>query len=228
MENFNHQQISQHQKSSKKAIVIILIFLLACGNISLGTLLFLNYKKMSNELDSKQESIDKLQEQYDELLLFNMQLESDYESLESENGELNAQIDELTSPVEETGERETPEELDNFINSNTEDVSAFRNDISYDEIARYPDKYDEYFVTYSGEVVQVIEGNDTVDLRIAIDGDYDKIVYGVYDKRILESRILEYDNIQFYGQSCGIISYESTFGATISIPSIAIYKIELK
>ena len=189
-------------------------------------------QKLNDKIDEKQSSCDSIQKQYDNLLSKNLKLDTDYEKLKEENEELQAQIEELTNPKtdleesEETGE--LSDELNTFINSNMEDVSMFRSDISYDEIARHPNDYDGELLTFSGEVAQVIEGDGMTELRIAVDGDYDDIIYGIYDNRILDSRLLEDDKIQFYGESCGIISYQSTLGETISIPSISIYKIVIK
>ena len=230
--NMNYQQFQQPIKEKRNPIVIVLIIVLLLGNIALGTILFLNTKKLNDKIDEKQSSCDSIQKQYDNLLSENLQLDTDYEKLKEENEELQAQIEELTNPKtdleesEETGE--LSDELNTFINSNMEDVSMFRSDISYDEIARHPNDYDGELLTFSGEVAQVIEGDGTTELRIAVDGDYDSIIYGIYDNRILDSRLLEDDKIQFYGESCGIISYQSTLGATISIPSISIYKIVIK
>lgn len=230
--NMNYQQFQQPIKKKRNPIAIVLIIVLACGNIALGTILFLNTKKLNDKIDEKQSSCDSIQKQYDNLLSENLQLDTDYEKLKEENEELQAQIEELTNPKtdleesEETGE--LSDELNTFINSNMEDVSMFRSDVSYDEIARHPNDYDGELLTFSGEVAQVIEGDGTTELRIAVDGDYDDIIYGIYDNRILDSRLLEDDKIQFYGESCGIISYQSTLGATISIPSISIYKIVIK
>ena len=189
-------------------------------------------QKLNDKIDEKQSSYDSIQKQYDNLLSENLQLDTDYEKLKEENEELQAQIEELTNPKtdleesEETGE--LSDELNTFINSNMEDVSMFRSDVSYDEIARHPNDYGGELLTFSGEVAQVIDGDGTTELRIAVDGDYDDIIYGIYDNRILDSRLLEDDKIQFYGESCGIISYQSTLGATISIPSMSIYKILIK
>ena len=228
----NYQQFQQPIKEKRNPIAIVLIIVLACGNIALGTILFLNTKKLNDKIDEKQSSCDSIQKQYDNLLSKNLQLDTDYEKLKEENEELQAQIEELTNPKtdleesEETGE--LSDELNTFVNSNMEDVSMFRSDVSYDEIARHPNDYDGELLTFSGEVAQVIEGDGMTELRIAVDGDYDDIIYGIYDNRILDSRLLEDDKIQFYGESCGIISYQSTLGATISIPSISIYKIVIK
>ena len=230
--NMNYQQFQQPIKKKRNPIAIVLIIVLACGNIALGIILFLSNQKLNDKIDEKQSSCDSIQKQYDNLLSKNLQLDTDYEKLKEENEELQAQIEELTNPKtdleesEETGE--LSDELNTFINSNMEDVSMFRSDVSYDEIARHPNDYDGELLTFSGEVAQVIEGDGTTELRIAVDGDYDDIIYGIYDNRILDSRLLEDDKIQFYGESCGIISYQSTLGATISIPSISIYKIVIK
>lgn len=230
--NMNYQQFQQPIKKKRNPIAIVLIIVLACGNIALGIILFLSNQKLNDKIDEKQSSCDSIQKQYDNLLSKNLQLDTDYEKLKEENEELQAQIEELTNPKtdleesEETGE--LSDELNTFINSNMEDVSMFRSDISYDEIARHPNDYDGELLTFSGEVAQVIESDGMTELRIAVDGDYDDIIYGIYDNRILDSRLLEDDKIQFYGESCGIISYQSTLGATISIPSISIYKIVIK
>lgn len=230
--NMNYQQFQQPNRKKRNPIAIILIIVFACGNIALGTILFLSAKKFNNEIDKKQESCDSIQKQYDDLLSQNLQLDTDYEKLKEENEDLQSQIEELTNPktdLEESEENgELSDELNTFVNSNMEDVSMFRSDVSYDEIARHPDDYNGELLAYSGEVVQVIEGDGTTELRIAVDGDYDDIIYGIYDNRILDSRLLEDDKVQFYGESCGIISYQSTLGATISIPSMSIYKIEIK
>ena len=230
--NMNYQQFQQPIKKKRNPIAIVLIIVLACGNIALGIILFLGNQKLNDKIGEKQSSCDSIQKQYDNLLSENLQLDTDYEKLKEENEELQAQIEELTNPKtdleesEETGE--LSDELNTFVNSNMEDVSMFRSDVSYDEIARHPNDYDGELLTFSGEVAQVIEGDGTTELRIAVDGDYDDIIYGIYDNRILDSRLLEDDKIQFYGESCGIISYQSTLGATISIPSMSIYKILIK
>ena len=230
--NMNYQQFQQPIKKKRNPIVIVLIIVLLLGNIALGTILFLNTQKLNDKIDEKQSSCDSIQKQYDNLLSENLQLDTDYEKLKAENEELQAPIEELTNPKtdleesEETGE--LSDELNTFVNSNMEDVSMFRSDVSYDEIARHPNDYDGELLTFSGEVAQVIEGDGMTELRIAVDGDYDDIIYGIYDNRILDSRLLEDDKIQFYGESCGIISYQSTLGETISIPSMSIYKILIK
>ena len=173
--NMNYQQFQQPIKKKRNPIAIVLIIVLVLGNIALGTILFLSNQKLNDKIDEKQSSCDSIQKQYDNLLSENLQLDTDYEKLKEENEELQAQIEELTNPKtdleesEETGE--LSDELNTFVNSNMEDVSMFRSDISYDEIARHPNDYDGELLTFSGEVAQVIEGDGTTELRIAVDGD---------------------------------------------------------
>lgn len=57
-------------------------------------------------------------------------------------------------------------------------------------------------------------------LRVAIDGDSNKVVLVSYEPSIMASRILEGDNITFYGTYFGIVTYESTMGAQISVPYV--------
>ena len=82
-------------------------------------------------------------------------------------------------------------------------------------------------VKFSGKVVQVIEGSgDDVQIRLAVNDDYDTILFGQYSSDIVSSRVLEDDYITIYGMSVGTISYESTMGGTITIPGVYIDKIE--
>lgn len=98
--------------------------------------------------------------------------------------------------------------------------------ISYEELARNPDEYQAEQIKITGKVVQVMEGDEEVNqLRVAMNDNYDTIMYVEYDKRIMESRILEDDYITVYGMSFGTITYESTLGGNITIPSMLASKI---
>lgn len=99
--------------------------------------------------------------------------------------------------------------------------------ITYDKIARTPDETISKECTFNGKVVQVIESANKVNLRVAVDGDYDKMLLVEYDSNIVNNRILEKDNVTLYGTSCGTTSYESTLGANITVPAMIATKIEL-
>lgn len=107
-----------------------------------------------------------------------------------------------------------------------EEAKGYETGITYDQLARNPDDYEGQKVKFSGKVIQVMEGSGTVQIRLAVNKDYDTVLYGEYKKDIVVSRVLENDIITVYGTSAGLLSYTSTMGGTITIPSVAIDKIE--
>lgn len=106
-----------------------------------------------------------------------------------------------------------------------EEKKGYYTGITYSQLARTPDDYIAKKVKFSGEVVQVMEDGDSIGIRLAVDGDYDNIILGTFDSSIISERILEDDYITVYGLSSGIYTYESTMGASISVPSMTIDKI---
>ncbi|WP_285848023.1 MULTISPECIES: hypothetical protein [unclassified Mesobacillus] len=79
---------------------------------------------------------------------------------------------------------------------------------------------------FHGKVIQVIEGDGLIQIRFAVNDNYDTILFAKFDALIVSSRILEDDVITIMGLSTGLISYESTMGGKISIPGVDIEKIE--
>ncbi|WP_338470919.1 toxin regulator [Niallia sp. XMNu-256] len=98
--------------------------------------------------------------------------------------------------------------------------------ITYDQLARTPDDFIGKKVKFRGKVVQVIEGGTETQVRIAVNDDYDTILYAGFDKSIVSSRVLEDDKITIMGLSSGLITYDSTMGGKISIPGVLVEKIE--
>ncbi len=107
-----------------------------------------------------------------------------------------------------------------------EKARGYETGITYDQLARTPDAYKNKKVKFSGKVVQVIEGDDSVQIRLAVNNDYDTILLGEYLSSTVSSRVLEDDQITIYGTSVGTISYKSTMGGTITIPGVYIDKID--
>ncbi|MDO4976845.1 MAG: zinc ribbon domain-containing protein [Eubacteriales bacterium] len=95
---------------------------------------------------------------------------------------------------------------------------------SYDNLARYPDKYSSKKIKVEGKVLQV--GSDFI--RLAKDGDYDHVIYITitYITDTPKGNILEDDYINVYGYGNGQITYESVLGASITIPGIEARYIE--
>ncbi len=72
-----------------------------------------------------------------------------------------------------------------------------------------------------------MEGDKDNQIRLAVSGDYDKMILIEYPKNLLESRILEEDYITVYGKNLGTITYESTMGGNITIPSMLADRIDM-
>lgn len=101
--------------------------------------------------------------------------------------------------------------------------------ITYDDLARTPDKYKYKRITFQGKVVQVMEDdeNDQTQIRLATKNGYDDVILVAFDRSIVNTRVLEDDIIRFYGISAGLITYESTMGGNITIPAASAEKIKI-
>lgn len=117
-------------------------------------------------------------------------------------------------------------------NKNTEfNINSYRTDITYEQLARTPNEFENDKLTMTGQVVQVMEDddNDTSNLRVAIDGNFDNIVVvGVKNSNLNNSHILEDDLITFYGTSKNLISYDSTLSGQITVPAVRADQIDDK
>ena len=99
---------------------------------------------------------------------------------------------------------------------------------SYDQIARDPDSYYLQHATYTGKVIQVINGNDgEIVYRINITptswGGYEDTVYvKFYDYAVerMTTNVLEDDIVTFWGYNFDTASYTSVMGAKITIPAV--------
>lgn len=101
-------------------------------------------------------------------------------------------------------------------------VFKYDTGISYDQLARNPNEHKNSYVKFSGKVVQVMEGNNEVQLRIAVNDDYDTILLVFYDPSIVNGRILDGDVVNLKGVSMGIYTYDSTMGGSITVPLVKV------
>ena len=101
---------------------------------------------------------------------------------------------------------------------------------AYDEIARYPDKYEKSLAKFTGEVVQVMRDGDNLQMRVDVTKNeydfYEDTVY-VYYTISNNVNVLEGDIITMYGELRGTQTYESVLGAEISIPRIYVQYIDI-
>lgn len=102
-----------------------------------------------------------------------------------------------------------------------EAARGYETGITYNQLARTPNDYIGKKVKFKGKVVQVLEGTTETQIRLAVNGDYDSILYcSVPKAKTANTRILENDYITVMGISMGLLSYKSTMGGTITIPSV--------
>ncbi len=188
-------------------------------------------QELQAQVDSQNEELEELKNGADATLvkIKNAYEEKDWDTVISLAGELHSKYNGSDADKEgQTLAEQAQAELDAAAaKAAEEEAKGYETGITYDQLARTPDDYIGKKVKFSGKVVQVLEGDDTVDIRLAVNSDHNTILYGVYDKKITSSRVLEDDIITVYGTSLGTISYKSTFGGTITIPGIVVSKIEM-
>ena len=109
-----------------------------------------------------------------------------------------------------------------------EKLDNARTDVTYDNLMRTPDDYYGQFIKLSGTVIQTITGDGTVQQRVALYDDYDKIVLIEYNEELPETRILDDDYITFTGMAFGTITYETVLGSPLEIPLILASSIDLE
>lgn len=138
------------------------------------------------------------------------------------------------STTKSTTEATTTSTTEEKTEATTEAKKTYRRkdynpEITYNDLARTPDDYMYEKITFSGTVIQVIEDSDSnqTQLRIATKDGYDNVILVSYDSDIIKTRILEDDTVRFYGYSAGLITYESTMGGNITIPSAIVEHIKI-
>lgn len=231
-EKFNFKNLNLKRISKIIGLILIGFILSSISNSS---------KYTSEEYEALDKKYTTLKKEYDVL-------KSDENTLQSENKDLQAKIDEAAPWFEmkeserkaqeeklakekadkEAAEKKAQEEAEAKEQAQAEakEKQGYNTGITYSQLARTPDEYMFQKVKFEGKVIQVMEGTDSIQIRLAVGGNYDNILLCEYSNNIVKSRILEDDYITIYGLSAGLITYESTMGGNITIPSVAVSKID--
>lgn len=106
------------------------------------------------------------------------------------------------------------------------DPANYRTDISYDQLAQTPDTYYSEMISMSGRVLQVIQGEESSQMLVAVDDKEGAVIFLGYESDTIESGFSENDFIKFYGTAAGTISYDSTLGETITVPAAFVNMLE--
>ena len=215
---------------SKKKVALIVAVTLVVGLLLGGAagagIGYSTYATTPNG-DSWSESYAKLQDKYNALDSEHkeyVEKMSQYEGLSDEEAQAREIAAKKTIEDQKQKEKEAAEAAKK--EKEEKEKKGYDSGITYEQLARTPDDYKGEKVKFSGEVIQVMEDDGTCAVRVAVNENYDDVLFGVYDSSIVSSRILEDDKITIYGTSTGLYSYETVMGDTLTIPSVEIEKIE--
>jgi excinuclease UvrABC helicase subunit UvrB len=104
----------------------------------------------------------------------------------------------------------------------TEIIKSYSNtdNLTYSQLSRSPEQCKGKKITIKGTVLQVIENGNDVALRVALNGDTNKVIYVAYKIGGDYKRILENDNVAIMGISNGLFTYQSSLNTDITIPLV--------
>lgn len=94
--------------------------------------------------------------------------------------------------------------------------------IDYAQLKKNPDRYKGEYVKYTGEVLQILEGDDITNIRLAVT----KSSYGYNSNDVIfveypgYTDFVDDDIVTVYGEIYGSYSYESQAGYNISLPGL--------
>lgn len=183
--------------------------------------------KQKEEIDKKDTEIADLKKKVDEAApWFELSEKEKQRKIDEEKAKEEAEKAAAEKKKKEEEEKEAAAEAKAKKEAEEKEKQGYDTGITYDQIARTPDDFFGEKLKFSGSVTQVMEGDGVVQIRFAIDDDYDKMILAEFDSSIVESRILEDDTITIMGTSAGLYTYTSTMGAEITIPSVLIDKID--
>ena len=100
----------------------------------------------------------------------------------------------------------------------------YDNGLTYEDFARDVDGLKGEYLALNGEVIQVMETEDTTELRVAIGGDYNKIIYCVLKNKNI--KVLAEDYVKIKGQSLGYTTTANTSIIGVDVHELVISSVE--
>ncbi len=101
-------------------------------------------------------------------------------------------------------------------------------DLSYDDLARYPDKHKGKPVSLQGEVIQKISDTEfRVNVTQSEHGFWNDAVYFVLADDARGARLLEDDIVEFLGIAQGEVTYKAVLGQKVTVPRIDVYEVSV-
>ncbi len=134
--------------------------------------------------------------------------------------------------------------IEESIKAEVEEKKGYDTGITFFNLERMPENFKGQKVKFYGRVIQVLEGDKEVDIRLATkkfewtssyankyssDTDYmEDIIMGYYNPKVASYRVLEGDMITIYGVSQGLYTYTAKNDEKVTLPLIEIEKIDQK
>lgn len=206
--------------NGKSVLKITLLFIVVLFTFILGDAFGTtadDYNKLVDEYNTLSEENEVLKSKLDEAEPWFKMKEEEQKAIEEENAKKEAEEE-----AKRLAEKEEAERL-----AEEEEKKGYDTGIGYKDLARNPENYVGKKIKFEGKVIQVMEGDGEVQIRLAVNGDYDNIMYCAYDSSIVTSRVLEDDYITVMGVSTDLLTYTSTMGGEITIPSMLVEKIDM-
>ena len=121
--------------------------------------------------------------------------------------------------------------IEESVKAEAEEKRGYDTGITFFQLERMPNEFRGQKVKFYGRVVQVLEDENTVEIRLSTKASnygnyYDDIIYGIYDASVARYRVLEDDMITIYGISKGLYTYTSTLGSKVTLPLIDVRRID--
>lgn len=110
-----------------------------------------------------------------------------------------------------------------------DDFEKYSKEISYEDLAREPEKNQGKLFWGSGTIGQVMEVEEETQYLIVMDGDPSHILYAHFlddNPNSDGKRILENDIIEFRAASIGMIDYETANNTTKTVPNAILHSYE--
>ena len=136
-----------------------------------------------------------------------------------QEAEEKARQEEEERKAQEEAERQRLEEEEKA----KQEAEKYNTGLTYEDLARNPEQNIFKCVKFQGRVVQVINGDNFNQYRLAVNDDYDQVILIEIDKsKLTNGNILEDDYITIEGASMGEVSYKTVLGATRTIPYVLV------
>lgn len=103
------------------------------------------------------------------------------------------------------------------------EAQKYETGLTWEQIAR-EEKVGTYG-KFEGKIIQVVDNGIYKSYRVAINGDYDQVMYVTDSMKKATETLLEDDYVYFKGESLGNTTYTTVMGASVTLPAFRVHEI---